>query len=233
VYKVSVPGGGLPTLANASAATISILPGFSATSAKTGKNSNGSTGTVYHPFGLWFANSTTLYVADEGNGSLGDVTNEAANTGGLEKWSFNSGTNQWVLDYTLTNQLLTGTSYSPAGYPTGTNSATGNPWAIYADGLRDITGKVNADGTVTIYGATSTVSGDTDQGADPNQVVAITDTLSDTSPSQVTGEAFGVVEDAQNGVVLRGVAVVPEPGSLLMVCGGAAFLGVFRRRRDR
>ena len=63
------------------------------------------------------------------------------------------------------------------GYPTGDNSTTGLPWAPATDGLRNITGVVNADGTATIYGVTSTVSGGGDQGADPNQVVKITDDM--------------------------------------------------------
>ena len=200
-------------------------------SARTGKNADGSSGTVLHPFGLFFANATTLYVADEGNGTLSDATNEAGNTGGLEKWTFNTTTQQWVLDYTLTNQLLTGVSYSPAGYPTGNNPATNQPWAVYSDGLRNLSGKVNADGTVTIYGVTSTVSGDTDEGADPNEVVAITDTLADTTASQASSEAFRVVEGPQNETVYRGLAVVPEPGSLTLVFAGVAFLGGLRRRK--
>ena len=57
------------------------------------------------------------------------------------------------------------------GYPTGTNSVTSLPWAPATDGLRNITGKVNPNGTVTIWGVTSTVSGGGDQGADPNQLV--------------------------------------------------------------
>ena len=43
------------------------------------------------------------------------------------------------------------------------------------DGLRNITGRVNADGTVTIWAVTSTVSTNGDQGADPNKLVTITD----------------------------------------------------------
>jgi len=238
VYKVSVPGGGLPTTANASQATIGILPGFSATAATNGKNADGSTGTVYHPFGLWFANATTLYVADEGGGALTDVSNEALNTGGLQKWSFNSGLNKWVLDYTLTNNLLTGAVITPAAnpvsgatYPTGTNAATGAPWDIYADGLRNITGKVNADGTVTIFGVTSTVSGDTDQGADPNQVVSITDTLTDTTLTDAASEQFNVVDGATTGEVYRGVTVVPEPTTPLLLLAGAGLLANRRRKR--
>ncbi len=61
------------------------------------------------------------------------------------------------------------------GYPTGDNVATGLPWAPATDGLRNITGRVNPNGTVTIYAITSTVSGGGDQGADPNKLVAITD----------------------------------------------------------
>ena len=53
--------------------------------------------------------------------------------------------------------------------------ATGLPWAPATDGLRNITGQVNRDGTVTIWGVTSTVSGNGDQGADPNKLVMITD----------------------------------------------------------
>ena len=55
------------------------------------------------------------------------------------------------------------------------------PWAPATDGLRNITGIVNGDGTATIYAITSTVSGNGDQGADPNKLVAITDQLSATS----------------------------------------------------
>ncbi len=61
--------------------------------------------------------------------------------------------------------------YTVKGYPTGNNAATGLPWAPATDGLRNITGRVNRDGTVTIWAVTSTVSGSGDQGADPNKVV--------------------------------------------------------------
>ena len=66
-------------------------------------------------------------------------------------------------------------------YPTGNNSVTGLPWAPATDGLRNLTGHVNGDGTVTLYAATSTVSGNGDQGADPNALVSITDNLAATS----------------------------------------------------
>ena len=64
------------------------------------------------PFGIWFANPDTLYVADEG---AGDNTNTtftatangtysaaaASTTAGLQKWVFDSTTQQWNLAYTL------------------------------------------------------------------------------------------------------------------------------------
>ena len=56
------------------------------------------------------------------------------------------------------------------------------PWAPAIDGLRNLTGQVNGDGTVTLYAATSTVSFNGDQGADPNSLVSITDNLAATSP---------------------------------------------------
>jgi hypothetical protein len=49
------------------------------------------------------------------------------------------------------------------------------------DGLRNLSGKANRDGTVTIFAITSTISGSGDQGADPNRLVSITDRLSATS----------------------------------------------------
>jgi len=66
VFQVGKTGT-LPSFASAATTEISILPGFSTALAK------GATGTVYYPFGLWFANSTTLYVADEGDGTLGNA----------------------------------------------------------------------------------------------------------------------------------------------------------------
>ena len=41
------------------------------------------------PFGLWFANATTLYVADEGDGVFANAATQT--TAGLQKWIFDSG----------------------------------------------------------------------------------------------------------------------------------------------
>jgi hypothetical protein len=169
------------------------------------------------PFGVWFANATTLYVADEGNGdntyssAANKYTKAAAQTtAGLQKWVFNSGS--WTLIYTLTMGLELGVPYTVSGYPTGINSVnsggTGLPWSPATDGLRNLTGQVNGDGTVTIWAITSTVSGNGDQGADPNKLVAITDTLAATSPA---GEQFTTIRTANFGEVLRGVSFTPGP----------------------
>jgi VCBS repeat-containing protein len=206
VYKVTPTGSSLPTLANAGTSTISILPGFSTTLASS------TTGVIFHPFGLWFANPTTLYVADEGTpltttGTKAVPLTDASKDGnaGLEKWSLVKGT--WVLDYTLQNGLNLGTAYSvansPSGevYPTSLDPATA--------GLRNITGKVNADGTVSIYAVTSTVSTGVDQGADPNTIVAISDNLAFTTLAQAVNESFTTLESASYGNVFRGVSLTP------------------------
>ena len=182
-----------------------ILQGFNTTLAKSD--------TSHFPFGLFFANATTLYVADEGSGdntfsaSTGIYTNAAAQTlAGLQKWIFSSGA--WHLAYALNAGLNLGVPYTVSGYPTGNNSATGLPWSPATDGLRNITGQVQGD-TVTIWAVTSTVSGNGDQGADPNKLVVITDSLSNTTAGGAANEAFSTLRSAASGEVLRGVSFTP------------------------
>jgi hypothetical protein len=129
-------------------------------------------------------------------------------TAGLQKWILVSG--KWTRAYTLQAGLSIGVPYIVPNYPTGNNSGTGGtglPWAPATDGLRNITGVVNGDGTATIYAITSTVSGSGDQGADPNQLVAITDNLSSTTLPAT--ESFVVLKTAGAGEVLRGVSSTP------------------------
>ena len=235
VYQVGTAGT-LPT-ANA---PITILPGFPTNLASS------TTGTVYHPFGIWFANATTLYVADEGDGFLTttgataaqNLTNSLADAAsstiaGLEKWTL--GTNgQWTMDYVLQSGLN-------LGYPSYTATSTLNGVSVSyqaaTDGLRNLTGEVNADGTVSLYAVTSTVSSNGDPGADPNELVAITDTLSDTTATQASSEKFSVIDGPTYGTVLRGVsfAPVPEPSSILGSLGalgwGVLFVRRFRARK--
>ncbi len=173
---------------------------------------------IDYPFGMWFANATTLYLADEGSGNVGTTVADfytpatpAQNpTAGLQKWIFNSSAGEWQLAYTLTNGLNLGVPYDVPGYPTGNNSGAGGstfPWAPATDGLRNITGNVGFDGTATIYAITSTISGSGDQGADPNKLVAITDKLSATTLP--ASESFFTLRTAGDGEVLRGVSWTP------------------------
>lgn len=150
-------------------------------------------------------------VADEGNGTNtyanGSYTATAAQTTAGQKWVFNSTAGKWRLAYTLQAGLNLGQPYTVPGYPTGINAATGLPWSPASDGLRNITGRVNSDGTVTIWAITSTVSGGGDQGADPNKLVEITDPLSATAPA--AGETFSTIRTAAFAEVLRGVSFTP------------------------
>jgi hypothetical protein len=211
-----VPGAPLPTSgieatlsATGLASNMCVLKGFPTALAKSATDASD------YPFGLWFANPTTLYVADEGSGddtyANGAYSAAAASTtAGLQKWVYNATAGSWQLAYTLQNGLNLGTPYTVRGYPTGINSVTGLPWAPATDGLRNLTGQVNRDGTVSIWAVTSTVSGGGDQGADPNQLVEITDSLrSTTAPSW---ERFRTVVPALYDQVVRGVSFTPGTG---------------------
>ena len=187
VYTVNT----LPTVANAAAQTISIVPGFPTDSAKL-------TGGNFTPFAVFFANASTMYVTDEGSGNATDVSTHA----GLQKWSLVNGT--WQLDYVLTNGLIGAPSYS-------LNGPDGQYPAVSSVGLRNLTGKVTADGKwVELWATTATSSAATDQGADPNLVVKIKDHLADTTMTpHVAAESFKTVMGPTYGKVYRGVAYVP------------------------
>jgi hypothetical protein len=180
-----------------------------------------STG-VANPFGLWFANDHTFYVADEGDGTGGSTPATfydhaaAQDAAGLQKWVLDATTHKWRLAYTLQAGLGLGVPYTVAGYPTGNNPGTGLPWAPATDGLRNIAGRVNRDKTVTIWAITSTVSGNGDQGADPNKLVAITDRLAATTAA---GEHFTTLRTAHYGEVLRGVSFTPGTETDAESCG--------------
>ena len=194
VYQIG-PAGTLPTLATAATTPITILPGL-----PTALATNATAASDY-PFGIWFANATTLYVADEGDGTAADAA--GSKTAGLQKWTFANGT--WTMAYVMQNGLNLGQQYSVSNYPAALNPAT--------DGLRNLIGRVNGDGTVTLWAITSTVSANGDQGADPNELVTITDTLANTSSTVAANEKFTILMTAPAGQVLRGVAFAPTAGS--------------------
>ena len=214
VYQVG-SGGTLPT---GDAATLlkmptTILPGFPSVLA-SGLALDGSTGNpVSFPFGLWFADANTLYVCDEGDGTLmspavnGNVASAYSQaTAGVQKWSLVNGT--WQLDYVLNSGLNIGVPYTVPNYPAALNPATG--------GCRHITGSINSDGTITLYATTSTISPSGDQGADPNQLVRVTDMLSSTTlplPDRSRDGAklgqFAILRTARSGEVFRGLDWAP------------------------
>lgn len=185
VYTV----GSLPLVANAAAQKISILPGFPTDSAR-------ATGGNFTPFGVFFANATTMYVADEGTGSSVDAAQHA----GLEKWSLVGGI--WQLDYVLTNGLIG----SVDGNLFGNDGQYPDVTTI---GLRNLTGVVNHNGTVTLWATTATSSASGDNGADPNKVVRIVDEVAATTlTSRVAQETFKTIAGPTYGTVYRGVAFV-------------------------
>jgi hypothetical protein len=185
-----------------------ILAGFPSTPNKT------ATVTAY-PFGLWFADANTLYVADEGDGtntydSTQNLYTDAAaqTTPGLQKWIFDASGNTWKLAYTLQSGLKLGVPYSVKGFPAGNNAVTGLPWAPSTDGLRNITG-VALGGKAVIWAISSTVSGSGDQGADPNKLYVIVDDLKNTSATVAGGEWFLDIRNSGYKEVLRGVSFAP------------------------
>ena len=181
----------LPTLENAAAQNISVVPGFPTDSAR-------STGGDFTPFAVFFANATTMYVTDEGSGSSIDVAQHA----GLQKWSLVDGT--WKLDYVLTQGLIGTVDTNLVGFD-------GQYPDVTTTGLRNLAGSTNADGTVTLWATTSTSSASGDNGADPNKVVRIVDKLDATSlTASVAKEAFRTIAGPTYGTAYRGVAYVPE-----------------------
>ena len=185
---------------------VCILAGFPSTP-------NKSAATTAFPFGIWFADDHTLYVADEGDGYTGgaDLYSHAAaqSTAGLQKWILNKKSGVWSMAYVLTQGLDLGTPYTVEHYPGGTNAATGLPWSPATDGLRNIIGRVGRNGVATIWGITSTVSGNGDVGADPNRLVVIRDVVGRASTTAPGSERFVTLRTAGFAEALRGVAFTP------------------------
>ncbi|HXR37208.1 MAG TPA: hypothetical protein VN754_14720 [Candidatus Binataceae bacterium] len=213
VYQLGTPGV-LPTTANAPSGGLvnepfTILPGFPNTAAST--NSPGGD----YPFGIWFANASTLYVCDEGdlvytpnqmiNGQVNVADAGTLATAGLQKWVLTTTAtgSQWVREYVIQNGLDLGVPYSVPNYPASIEPATG--------GCRNITGVVDDDGIATIYAITSTISQNGDNGADPNKLGEVTDLISATQPATKGHlDRFVTIRSARAGEAFRGVALAPE-----------------------
>jgi hypothetical protein len=203
---------GLPT--GGTNNTIVQLIGNQATSPATGATS------PLTPFGFFFGNPTTLYVADEGNATI-TTTDAGGNAvtslvsdplAGLQKWVLVG--NIWQLEYVLQDGLHLNEPVSVPGYPVPTHTT----------GLRNMTGRVNADGTVTIFAITAQTSTISGGEPDPTNLVMITDLLAATHLPPPDGrdddrdhdrddrqlEKFTTLQAAPTGEVFRGVAFAPK-----------------------
>lgn len=184
--------------------------------AATANNVNAAGQTInLSPESFFFANATTLYVADSGIPKNNSATT-ALGDGGLQKWVLANGT--WTLVYNLSAGLGLVANTSAAG----------------VTGLLGLTGQVMADGTVNLF-ATSYTIGDTDQG----YLFGITDILASTT--KPANETFSTLAAAPADSTFKGVsfaptaiATVPEPASwATMLIGFGVIGGALRRRRAK
>ncbi len=148
------------------------------------------------PENYFFANATTLYVADGGDpkeGGLGD--------GGLQKWTLSNGT--WTLDYTLS----AGLNLVPDTDTDGTS------------GLIGLTGTVESNGQVELFATNETIA-DLDQ----TYLYEITDTLSATTLP--TDESFTPIVTAAADTNIRGISFAPQAADVTltttMISGGSS-----------
>ncbi len=236
VSSLTGPGGGLPTSA-AGLVTTHIVPpasplslggnngsiNLTAATANGVNNSRIGSFVYLSPEEYFFANSTTLYVADSGQPKNGNANKAALGEGGLQKWVLNTTTGVWSLEYDL---------YKGLNLQNNANANANTPTAPGVTGLFGLTGKV-VGGQVELF-ATSYGLNE----LSPSYLYEITDTLSATTGA---GESFTTLYDAPTDVSIRGVSFAPTPGPVLgqglvslggLIAAGARAILARRRRPD-
>jgi hypothetical protein len=230
VSRLTAPGGGLPTTA-AGLTTTHITPpasplssggnngSINLTTALANGVNNARIGSFVYlsPEAYFFANDTTLYIADSGQPKNGNANKAALGEGGLQKWTLNGGV--WTLDY----DMVTGLSL------TNNANAGSDPTAPGVTGLFGLTGEV-VGGNVELF-ATSYGLNELSQ----SFLYEITDNLANLSPSVGGAESFTTLETAAAGTLFRGVSMspAPEPASITVFGIGLAGAAIARRRRMR
>ena len=159
------------------------------------------------PESFFFANDTTLYVADSGIPKNDSASGSKLGLGGLQKWVKTG--NTWTMAYTLS-----------AGLDLVANTASSG-----TTGLLGLTGQVVGD-TVQLF-ATNYTAGDLDQ----TYLFGISDSLGATQ--RQAGQQFTKLAAAPADSNFKGVAIapVPEPGEWAMMIAGLGVVGGIARRR--
>lgn len=233
--------GGLPTSGNIAATRLTNL---NTSSGKGGNTLGGNTSSInltstlvngvnnsrvgkfvyLSPEAFYYANATTLYIADSGAPKNGSAGAARLGEGGLQKWTLNAGV--WTLAYDLVAGLNLVDNATA-------NSAT--PTAAGVTGLFGLTGMV-VGGQVQLF-ATSYGLNE----MSPSFLYEITDNLADTTITQVNaenggaGETFATLYSAPLGTAIRGVSFTPAPEPASIAVFGVGLLGaaIARRRRAR
>jgi len=201
------------------------LPKPPAPSLANGINNSRIGSFVYlSPEQFFFANATTLYVADSGQPKNGQANKAALGEGGLQKWALVGGV--WTLQYDLVAGL---------NLVNNANANPNTPTAPGVTGLFGLTGKIVGNQVelfATSYGLNE---------LSPSFLYEITDNLSFTTIGQANaaGEAFTTLFAAPEGESIRGVSFAPTPAPLLgqglvglggLIGAGARAMAARRRR---